>query len=570
MEQAQALEPAVILLVVGILAIMLTRPIRLSPIVGYLVAGVLLGPHGFHVIDESEVTRLLAQLGVVFLLFDIGVHFSLPQLWDARRDILGLGPLQVALCTAGLAPIGMVLGLSPVHAILIAATLALSSTAVAVQTLTEQGQQNCPIGVTATSVLVFQDICAIFLLILASSLAAPDGSLGIAIALAALKAAAAFVAAIALARFVIGPMFDLLSRFRDEEAFTATALLIVLVTAGATGSMGLSLTLGAFLGGMIISETPYRHVIRTEVKPFRGLLLGFFFITVGMSLDTHALLQRWPRILLFLAVLIVVKTLLVLAAAMMLRIPRRSALQLGFLLSQGSELAFVIFSMPALRDALGQELSAVAMTGVAASLALTPALAGLGLSIATRMASREYAACVCGEAAPVTTVPPVVVFGMGEIGRRVADGLEAHGIPYTAIEMDHDRFIKANADGYAVAFGDPADLRLMETMQISERPTLVITIPRYEVSRDLSPIVRERYPGLTRFVAVDSDEEKARFDALGLHAVVDRSIPKGIDLAAAVLLAHGIDETKVSEWMRRQQEQALEAASGERITADAA
>jgi len=159
---------------------------------------------------------------------------------------------------------------------------------------------------------------------------------------------------------------------------------------------------------------------------------------------------------------------------------------------------------------------------------------------------------------------------MGEVGRRVADGLEAHGIPYTAIEMDHDRFIKANADGYAVAFGDPADLRLMETMQISQRPTLVITIPRYEVSRDLSPIVRERYPGLTRFVAVDSDEEKARFDALGARAVVDRSIPKGIDLAAAVLLAHGIGEDKVSEWMRRQQEQALEAASGERITADAA
>jgi CPA2 family monovalent cation:H+ antiporter-2 len=334
--------------------------------------------------------------------------------------------------------------------------------------------------------------------------------------------------------------------------------------------VGLSLTLGAFLGGMIISETHYRHVIRTEVKPFRGLLLGFFFITVGMSLDTGVLLREWPQILLLLMLLVIVKTGLILLSALALRIPARSAVQLAFLLSQGSEFAFVIFGMPALTSALGSELSAIAMTAVAASLALTPSLAALGLWFATRLAEKEFCVCQAGAAPPVTQVPPVVIFGMGEVGRHVADALEAHGIPYTAIEMDHDRFVKANADGYPVAFGDLADLRLFETIQIADRPTLVVTIARYEVSQELTPIVRERYPRLTRFVAVESDEERARFEALGMRAIVNRSVPKGLDLAAEVLRAHGVSNDEVQEWMRRQQEQALEANGTRAVAADAA
>lgn len=559
METVHALQPVIILLVIGILAIILTRPMRLSPIVGYLIAGVMIGPHGLGVIVENETTRLLAELGVVFLLFDIGVHFSLAHIWDVRHAILGLGTLQVGLCTAGLALLASSFGFAGVFAFIIGATLALSSTAVAVQTLAEQSQQSCPIGVTATAVLVFQDICAIFLLILANSLEVSEGPLASAFADAALKAAVAFVAAVLVGRWLIGPLFKLLSKSKNEEIFTASALLIVLLTAGATGLAGLSLTLGAFLGGMIISETHYRHVIRTEIKPFRGLLLGFFFITVGMSLDWEVLLRAWPQVLLILALLIGMKTIMTFLAAISLGMRARAATQLGFLLSQGSEFTFVIFAMPMLQAVLGHDLTAAVMTAVAASLALTPSLATLGHRVATRLASKELAACQVGMSPAMNLPPPVVIFGMGEVGRRVADGLEAHAIPYTAIEMDHERFIRANADGYPVAYGDVADLRLLETLEIARRPSIVITIIRYEVSQSLTPIVRERYPHLTRFVAVDSEEEKARFEALCMQAVVNRSFPKGLELAAAVLKAHGIGEQKIQDWMRRQQDQALEA-----------
>lgn len=557
MEQVHALEPAIVLLLVGILAVVLTRPLRLSPIVGYLIAGMLIGPHGLALVAESETTHLLAELGVVFLLFDIGLHFSLRHIWDARRDILGFGPLQMLACTAAFGAIAMLAGFDLSLAIVIGATLALSSTAVVMQTLAAKDRNGCPIGLTATAILIFQDICAIFLLILATSLEGADVSLGSAVGLAALKAAAAFAAAILIGRYLIGPLFRLISATRNEEVFTAMALLIVLLTAAATGLLGLSLTLGAFLAGMIISETPYRHVIQTEVKPFRGLLLGFFFITIGATLDIDVLLRDWGLILAAVVLLLSVKTVVIFAAALAVRTPLPSAVGLGFLLSQGSEFAFVIFGMPALREALGSDLSAVLIAAVAASMALTPSVAAIGHRLAMRLSDREYAAQQSEAAAEARQPAPVVIVGMGEIGRRVADGLEAHGIGYTALDMDHDRFISANADGYAVSFGDAGDPRLMATIELEQRPTVVVTINRYEVSKAVTPVIRERYPHLTRFIAVDDDDEKPKFEDLGMQPVVTRSIPAGLDLAAVVLRHHGLSDERVADWMRDVQMQSL-------------
>jgi CPA2 family monovalent cation:H+ antiporter-2 len=562
MEHVHALLPAILLLLVCIVAIALSRPLRLSPIVGYLAAGVLIGPSGLGVIEQDDTTKLLAELGVVFLLFDIGLHFSLRHIWEARRDILGFGPLQVILCGAGLAAVLLLWRVDTNVAVLLGVTLALSSTAVVAETIKERGQQSCPVGVSATAVLIFQDICAIFLLIFAASLGQGDVALGPAIGAAVLKAAAAFAAAIVIGRYLIGPAFRFLAKSKNEEVFTVTALLIVLVTASATGMLGLSLTLGAFLGGMIISETPYRHVIQTEVKPFRGLLLAFFFITVGMTLNPAILLENWALILAAVAVLVISKVILTFLAALAVRVALPIALQTGFLLAQGSEFAFVVLATPGIQAAAGAELSAIILTTVAASLALTPLVSQIGQHL-TRLIGEQ----ICGTAASAVpsggpTSAPIVVFGMNAIGRRVADGLEALGIPYTAFEMDHERFVSANTDGYPVAFGDAGDPRMLETFDMAQRPAIVIALPRYEVSQGLTPIVRERYPNAARFVSVANDEEKARFDALGMQAIVNRSVPDGLDLAAAVLKHQGAPDEKVEGWMQRLQEETL--ASGAR------
>jgi Kef-type K+ transport system membrane component KefB len=226
MEYVHALTPAILLLLLGVLAIAIMRPLRLSPIVGYLIAGMAIGPHAFDLVSENRTTHLLAELGIVFLLFDIGLHFTLPSIWEARRDIFGLGPLQIIFCGLAFGGMGMAFGLAPEYAVILGGALALSSTAVVVQTLAERGQQNCPVGLTGTAILIFQDVCAIFLLVFAASLGSGDTSpntpsLTTEVSLAVLKAALAFIAAVVIGRYAIKPLFKLLSRTKNDEDITA-------------------------------------------------------------------------------------------------------------------------------------------------------------------------------------------------------------------------------------------------------------------------------------------------------------------------------------------------------------
>lgn len=561
MEAVEILLPAILLLLVGLLAVVLTKPVKLSPIVGYLFAGIAIGPHGFGLIEESSTTHLLAELGVVFLLFDIGLHFSLANIWDARRDILGLGPLQVLLCTACLSLLAMWAGIELSVAIVIGAALALSSTAVAVQAINELGVQRCPIGVSATAVLIFQDICAIFLLILASSMGADEGSLGTHLSVAGIKSVVAFAAALLLGRFVIGPLFKLVSQTRNEESFTALALLIVLSTAAATGEMGLSLTLGAFLAGMIISETPYRHVIQTEVKPFRGLLLGFFFITVGMSLNTQVLFEQWYWVLIVTSGLLMIKIILIYFSARVFKLPVSSSIQLAFILAQGSEFAFVVLATASVSNVLSTEYSAILVAAIALSMASTPFLAVYGHRLARKKedsAWREGDINNPDQHAEIDS-GHIIIFGMNEVGRTLADSLEAQNISYKAFEFDYSRFVDARADGYPVAFGDLSDLRLADTADVSQANSVVVTQGRYDIAREIAPIVDQRYPNLRRYVSVKDQDESDKFRELGMIVVQPISQPAGVDMASTVLKDLGVDSDEIADWITRQQDKYLQA-----------
>ncbi|MEE8269098.1 MAG: cation:proton antiporter [Nitrospinaceae bacterium] len=559
MEEIHALQPVIILLLVGIVAVTLMRPLKMSPIVGYLLAGILIGPHGLELIEESNTTHLLAELGVVFLLFDIGLHFSLGHIWDARREILGLGPIQVLFCTAAIGGLAIALGYDPTMALIIGASLALSSTAVVSQVLAGYRQNSCPVGSGAMAVLIFQDICAIFLLIFADSFGNEGASLFSTMGTAALKALAAFIVTVVIGRYLATPIFRGVANLKNEEIFTATALLIVLATAAATGFLDLSLTLGAFLGGMMIAETPYRHFIQNEVKPFRGLLLSFFFITIGMSMNTITLLKAWWQILLIVALMMVIKTLFIYLAALTLRSSNRISMQLGFLLSQGSEFAFVVFSLPHVNQSLGPEVASVLISSVALSMALTPPIANWGYRLAEKLGEKKpKTLSVQDEATEGAQEKRIIIIDLGEVGRCVADGLEAHGIAYQAVDIDHDRFLQANRDGYSVVFGDGADLRLMEIVGIAHAHTLVITELEFEVIKEVETVARTRYPNLLRFIPIDDEKDRSQFEALGINAILDRSFPKGLMVAAAVLRAQNIDEKKISSWMKRQQSRALD------------
>ncbi len=562
------LQPAIILLAAGILSVLATKPLKLSPLVGFIAAGVVLGPYGFDVIDHhAPAVALLAELGVVFLLFDIGLHFSIGRVWTARKLMFGMGGLQMAACTV---PITLashyVYGVPPLPALLTGAALALSSTAVVMQLLNETGRRTCPIGESASAILVFQDMAAIFLLILAEALGEGAAQLGPALGAAALKAALAFGAAILISRTLVTPTFRLLSALNNEDVFSAMALLLVLACAGLSALAGLSLTLGAFLAGMMLADSPYRHAVQAEVRPFRSLLLGFFFITVGIGLNLSVLVSEPLSVLGGLALLTILKLGGVLVVARWMNWTWSGATELTFLMAQASEFALVLFAMPSVADAMGADRAALTIVVATASLASAPIIAMAGRRLSRRFAQRRYDLAKTSDVLLESAAEradgqdaPVAVIGMTPIGRLVADALEATNVPYMATDSTYDRFTKAAADGYPVVFGDMADPRLMEAVGMGDRPGVVVTTKNYEVSSRVSPVIQARYPKLKRFIWVDDDKEAAAFRDLGMTPVVLRSTPHGLELAMAVARWRGADPDKLEKWVRMRQEAALGA-----------
>lgn len=550
-----ALIPVIVLLGLGVAVAVGSRAIRLSPIVGYLMLGLGLSAADVTLVSDSGTVTTLAELGVVFLLFDIGLHFSLKHIREQAGDIFGFGPVQVLGATLALGLVAMLFGLSPPAAFLVGATLALSSTAVVARLISERHQQNCPVGLTATAILIFQDVAAIFLLIVASALGGETAVLP-AIGLAVVKALVAFGVAVLLARLVVRPLFDAIARSRNEEVFTAIALLVALAAGWATGAIGLSLTLGAFLGGMTVAETPYRAIIQAEIKPFRGLLLGFFFISVGLSLDLAMLMHLWPWVIGAAVLLVAVKIVTNAAASRAFGWSVPGSTQLGFLLAQGSEFAFVILSLPPVRALLGEEVAAVLIGSVALTLAATPTLAEAGRSLAGNLRRRATRAAD-QELQPKDLAAPVFIVGMGRIGRTLADALNEFSIGYVAIERDDRRFREAAADGYAVIFGDSSDPRIWEPVALHGRRLFLLTAPSFETSSAVTSMVTSLYPTLRRIAAVHTDEEAQQFQSIGIAPVIERGVPRGLDLAAAVLNEMGISDDAIGDWMRRQQERAL-------------
>jgi CPA2 family monovalent cation:H+ antiporter-2 len=545
-----AIAPVVMLLALGIIAVMATRAVGLSPIVGYLVLGLGLQGAGVNLLASGTV-RILAELGVVFLLFDIGLHFSLVRIRDQARDIFGFGPVQVLFGTVGLGMIGLLFGIGPLPSFLAGATLALSSTAVVAPIIAARHQQNCPVGLTATAILIFQDVAAIFILVVAGTMETGTALLP-ATGLALANAAAAFGIAVLLARLIVKPLFGLLARSRHEEVFTATALFVALAAGWATGSAGLSLTLGAFLGGMVIAETPYRPLIQAEIRPFRGLLLGFFFVFVGASLDVTVLALSWLTVLGLAVLLVAVKFALNAAASLIFRWSVPGSTQLAFLLAQGSEFAFVIFSLPAVRALVGEAPSAILISAVALTLAITPNLADLGRAMAGRLRQTksphaDHELRERGQSAPVA------IYGMGARGRAVADGLNAFAIRYAAIESDQKQLREAVADGYSVDFGDLSDARVWEALGMTDRRILVLTEPMYEVSRNLTPLARQHFPDVIRVAAATDEEQAARLAAIGLTPLLDREV-NGEELAAGVLELLHVPSPAIAQWRDRRRE----------------
>src|SRR4051794_21768612 len=553
MDIANSIAPVLILLATGIVAAILSRLMRVSPIVGYLILGAAVSAIRPDLLSAGGTVDLLAELGVVFLLFDIGLHFSIAHVRQEARDIFGFGPLQVAASAMLLGVAAWAAGSAPLIGFVVGATLALSSTAIVVGVIAERRQQNCPVALTATAILIFQDIAAIFLLILASTL---DRGGAAAVMLGAVaKTIAAVGLSVLTARFIVRPLFAILSRYGGEEVFTATALVIALAAGWAAAMAGLSMTLGAFLGGMIVAQSPFKASIRSEIGPFRGLLVSFFFISVGASLDRSAIAAAWSAILALAAGIIVLKSIGNVAASLAFRWSVPGSIQLGVLLAGGSEFAFVIFAMPGVRASVGPALVTELIAAVALTLALTPTLGFVGRSAAGRLRLRAERRAQA-ELIPVGETNPVLLIGMGDVGRTIADALEEFDIGYDAVERNGTRLRSAVADGYNAFYGDAADARMWRALDVAGRKYSVMTAASVQAAQDWIPSARAMFPKLRRLWVAMNDDEAAQLNELGLEAVVASDEVRGIEAAEILLAAFGISPDRISCWSMRQRARA--------------
>ncbi len=557
------LIPVIVLLGTGFFVIVLSRFIKISPIVGFLLAGIALGPHGFGLIEESETTSLLAKLGVVFLLFDIGLHFSMKSAWTLRKDLLGLAPLQMILCGILLAfAISFIFQTAPDIALLAGMALALSSTAVVMQIISDLKQNESPVGQSAKAVLIFQDVIAVFLLIFADAIGG-DGHLGMEVLIALGKTILAIGAAIVLGQYILSPLMKMIIKYDDPEMFTILGLLIVIVTATATEMVGLSLTLGAFLAGMVLAETPFRVLLQTELRPFRSLLIALFFVTVGMMLDLPAIGNDIGTVLGFTILLIASKAAIITALVFIFGRPTHHALQFSFLLAQGSEFAFVILSMAAVSAGLGAALTQNLITAVAMSMLITPflnlALYRYSLGICRGLENTISNCPKSGNKNPVIN-QPVFIIGMSEVGKTLARAFKAHDVPYIAVDHDRQRFLEATAAGYIVAYGQTDDLRFWNTLGVAKARAICIASPRYEVTKRLSPIIKKIYPSLKRYVAVNNSSDGVRFATLGMIPFNNSGAPPGLEIAIFILKDLGFTDESLENWIEEEQSAYLDAA----------
>jgi Kef-type K+ transport system membrane component KefB len=513
------IQPAITLLGLGIGAALASRALRLNPIVGYIGLGLALASLGLAKDFSGPLVTAMAEAGVMFLLFNLGLHFSLGRIRAEAGNIFGFGSLQMIVAGGAFAGLLALLGLPPAFAVIAGFGLGLSSTAVVIGVIRERDQEDCPVGRAAQAILIFQDIAAIMLLVGAGALAG-GGALLPALGLAGAKALAAFGIAVLFARFLTEPLFRLIARAGTTEVYTATALFIALAAGWATGMAGLSLTLGAFLGGMAVADSRYRILVQTEIDAFRGLFLSFFFISVGLSIDPAALAQDWLLVLGAAVGLIALKCAFNVLAALVNRWSVPGSIQLGFLLGQGSEFTLVLLALPAVAGLADPRLVSTLVTAIAISLAVTPPVATIGRKLAGRLRSGPPDAKLAGDDAPV------VIIGLSPAGRAVADALALNGVGYIAIDPDHTRFQTALADGYHVHQANPADPRSWDAIGMGRRELVVVATGNAAISRELTPLVQERLPGIARIVATSGEVAEEDFAALGI-LTVDTSAASG-------------------------------------------
>ena len=550
----QTMQLILVLLGAAVVVVVICRLVRLPPILGYLLVGMVVGPNALAWVPATAETRHLAEFGIVFLMFSIGLEFSLPQLKSMRRAVFGLGFAQVAITTVGAMLALHVLDYGWPAGFALGGALAMSSTAIVSKMLAERMELGTPHGRDAMGILLFQDLAVVAFLIVLPSLSKGGGELAMDLAFASMKALVVLVLILFAGQKPMRAWFHLVARQRNSELFMLNLLLITLGLAALTELAGLSLALGAFLAGMLIAETEYRYQVEEDIKPFRDVLLGLFFVTVGMALDLSIVARNLPWVLLLLVVPVVAKLALIVALSRAFGAPPGTSLRTGFYLAQAGEFALVLLAVAVNLQLVSGTIAQVVLAAMVLSMLSAPLLIHFADPIVRKLTANDWLA----RAAQITRIAAttmarqnhVIVCGFGRSGQNLARLLETEEIPFIALDADPQRVREAAGDGSSVVYGDAGRKEALFAAGLAKARAVVITFADTAVALRILHYVHDERPELPVVVRTLDDSELDRLLDAGAAEVVPEVLEGSLMLATHSLLLLGVPLNRVLKRIR--------------------
>ena len=557
---ATTLEVVLLYLVAAVLGVVLCRSLKLPPMLGYLAVGVLIGPNALSLAGDPAGARALAEFGVVFLMFVIGLEFNLNKLNSMRSLVFGLGLSQVLLTILGavlgnvlltmlFATLGLAWDLTWQGAIALGAAIAMSSTAIVVKLMAERLELESEHGRRVLGVLLFQDLAVVPLLVIIPALAHGGGQLGPALGIAFAKAAVLLTLLLVGGQRVMRWWLTIVARRRSEELFVLNLLLVTLGLAWLTELAGLSLALGAFVAGMLVAETEYKHQVETDIRPFHDVLLGLFFITIGMKLDWRPLIDQWFLVLLLTTLPLLAKAALVAGLARLFGATPGVAIRTGLYLAQAGEFGFVLLTLGVEQKLLVGDWMNPVLAAMVLSMLATPAVVMWSTRIVMRLSSSDWML----QSVQLTSIAKkamraeshVIICGYGRSGQNLARLLEREGIGYMALDLDPDRVHQAAAAGQSVVFGDAARLRSLMAAGLARASAVVVSYPDTASALKILHLVREHAPRVPVIVRTIDDGDLETLRAAGAAEVVPEAMEGSLMLAAQALALVGVPMQRV-------------------------
>jgi monovalent cation:proton antiporter-2 (CPA2) family protein len=552
MEGAAPLLMALVYLSAGVLSVPIAQRLGLGSVLGYLIAGALIGPSALALVGDQTSVMHFAEFGVVIMLFLIGLEVQPSVLWGMRTAFFGLGGMQVLLSGAVLTAIGMAAGIEWHAAVALGFILSLSSTAVVLQTLEERGLRKTPTGAAAQGILLFQDVAIIPMIALLPLLAMPQDGVSV-VADAGLMTgfpawartvavALAVLIVIAVGRYLMRPAFRYIAQTRSREIFTALALLLVVAVSLLMEAVGLSAALGAFLAGVVLADSEFRREIEGDIEPFRGLLLGLFFMSVGASLDLALAVAHAGMLAAIVLGLMTVKALIVYGVARLFGIAPRTAAQTGAALGQGGEFAFVLLSLAAAAGVIGADMTAMATAAVAISMALTPfALIGYD-----RVAGRGFSKGKEPEKGVLDEHPDVIIAGFGRFGQIAARLLFVNRFRISTLEVSAEQVALVRRFGRRVYYGDATRLDLLRAAGAAEAKLLIVAIDDRVQAEVLVELATQYFPNLTILARAYDRRHAYRLLQKGAHIIERETFESGLAIGEKALRALGLPHEQAS------------------------